>query len=127
MQKRLYALVGLLWLFSSFNLATAQQKTQVCKRVTKTEFNEKLNSLKDVQLVDVRTPGEFSRGTIQGAVNIDYSNPEFVNNIKKLDKTKPTLIFCQAGGRSAAALKKFEALGFEFVLELEGGYGNWAR
>jgi rhodanese-related sulfurtransferase len=127
MHKRIFALVGLLWLAASYNPALSQDNKQVCKRVTKTEFKEKLSSLKDYQLIDVRTPGEFNRGTIEGAKNINYNSPDFVKEIKKLDKTKPTFIFCQVGGRSSAALKKFQALGFEYVLELQGGYGNWIR
>lgn len=123
----MFALVGLVWLVASINSAYSQEKQQVCKRVSKTEFKEKLSSLEDYQLIDVRTAGEFNNGTIEGAKNINYYETDFVDQIKQLDKTKPTLIFCQAGGRSAAALKKFEALGFEYVLELEGGYGNWIR
>lgn len=101
------------------------QSENTIKRVNKKEFADKLDALKDVQLIDVRTAGEYSRGTIREAVNIDYNSKEFEDLISKLDKTKPTLIFCQSGGRSARALQKFKAIGFEYVLELEGGYGGW--
>ncbi len=100
-------------------------KKQVAKRVTQTEFKQKLKSLKNVQLIDVRTKGEFSRGTIEGAVNIDYNSSSFKTMIGKLDRSKPTMIFCHSGGRSSAALRQFKALKFEYVLELEGGYSHW--
>lgn len=120
------ALLGAFWLGTAF-LLPQQAKVQVCKRVSKTEFKSKLNSLKDVQLIDVRTPGEFQRGTIDGAINIDYTASNFTEMIGLLDKNKPTLIFCQSGGRSTAALKKFKSLGFDHVLELEGGYSAWKK
>ena len=126
MKRSFFVLMGLLWLAASF-AAPLQNKEQVCKRVSKTEFKEKLGSLEDVQLIDVRTAGEYQKGTIENAINIDYTASNFVEMINMLDKTKPTLIFCQAGGRSAAALKKFRAQGFVYVLELEGGYGSWNR
>jgi rhodanese-related sulfurtransferase len=102
-----------------------EQTGKTVKRVSKKEFKEKLAELKDVQLIDVRTPGEFKQGTIEGARNIDFRSEDFETEISKLDKSKPVMIFCQAGGRSARALNQFEDLGFTFVLELEGGYGNW--
>jgi rhodanese-related sulfurtransferase len=104
-----------------------QQEQNVAKRVSKKEFYDKLNSLDEVQLIDVRTPGEFKNGTIKGAVNYDFNSENFDALISKLDPTKPTLIFCQAGGRSAKALLKFKTLNFAYVLELEGGYSNWIR
>lgn len=102
-----------------------EQSEKTVKRVSKKEFKEKLAKLEDVQLIDVRTPGEFKGGTIKGAKNIDFRSENFETEISKLDKSKPVMIFCQAGGRSARALTQFEELGFTFVLELEGGYGNW--
>ncbi|MEP2502076.1 MAG: rhodanese-like domain-containing protein [Crocinitomicaceae bacterium] len=98
---------------------------QIAKRVSQTEFKQKLQTLKNVQLIDVRTAGEFNRGTIEGAVNIDYNSSSFKTQIGKLDRSMPTLIFCHSGGRSAQALRQFKALNFEYVLELEGGFSHW--
>ena len=109
-------------------LSCAQSSTDsetVTKRISKSEFKEKMDSLEEYQLVDVRTPGEYQGGTIDNAVNIDYTSSDFEVRINELDKSTPVLIFCQAGGRSTKALKVFEQNGFEVVYELEGGYGNW--
>ena len=109
--------------------ATFQQDEHhhLAKRVSQSEFKEKLKSLKDVQLIDVRTEREFKAGTIDGAVNIDFNSEDFKMLISKLDRSKPTLIFCHSGGRSAQALKQFAALHFDYVLELEGGYAKWVQ
>ena len=102
-----------------------EQAANTIKRVTKAEFKKYLESHENVQLIDVRTPGEFGGGTIKGAKNIDFYDPNFKAEIAKLDKDVPTLIFCKSGGRSAKALQQFKAEGFQYVLELEGGYSNW--
>ena len=121
------ALTGAFGILDSRPNSQLQQVKQVIKRVSKKEFKEKLNTLNDVQLIDVRTPGEFKGGTIKGAINIDYNSSSFNALIAQLDKTKPTLIFCHSGGRSAKALQKFKLINFEYVLELEGGYSAWIK
>lgn len=78
-----------------------------------------------IQVVDVRTASEFSGGTIGDAVNIDFLSADFKAKIGALDKSKKTLIFCQAGGRSGKAGAIMEELGFETVVDLSGGYGGW--
>ncbi|MCB9188320.1 MAG: rhodanese-like domain-containing protein [Flavobacteriales bacterium] len=127
--KKVILAIGLLSggvFFSTTVLAQGiEQSAQTIKRVTKTEFKDYLDKHDKVQLIDVRTPGEFGGGTIDGAKNIDFNNPNFKSEIAKLDKDVPTLIFCRSGGRSAKALQIFKAEGFDYVLELEGGYLNW--
>lgn len=94
-------------------------------RVKKAEFKAFMADHDNYFLMDIRTPREFNNGTIEGAVNINYSNPNFEAELNKLDKTQPILMFCQSGGRSGRALSIFKSLGFEHVLELQGGYANY--
>jgi thioredoxin 1 len=77
------------------------------------------------QLIDVRTPGEFKGGHIEGAINIDFNSSNFKQNIEKLDKETPVFVYCLSGGRSSAAVSVFESLGFKNVTELEGGMMAW--
>lgn len=76
-------------------------------------------------IVDVRTADEFKDGHIKGAKNIDIMSSDFEAQLTKLDKTQPTLVHCQAGGRSMRALKVFEKLGFEHLIHLDEGFGGW--
>ena len=76
-------------------------------------------------VVDVRTSDEFKDGHIKGAKNIDIMSSDFEKQLGKLDKTQPTLIHCQAGGRSTRALKSFEKLGFTNLIHLDDGFGGW--
>ena len=58
------------------------------------EFENHLKITKDAQLIDVRTPREFEKHHIAGAKNIDFLNPGFRREIKKLDKSKPIMVYC---------------------------------
>ncbi len=78
-----------------------------------------------VAIIDVRTADEFKDGHIKGAQNIDIMAADFETQLTKLDKTQPTLVHCQAGGRSMRALKVFEKLGFKNLIHLDEGFGGW--
>jgi rhodanese-related sulfurtransferase len=90
------------------------------------EFEEKLKD-KNCVVLDVRTPEEFSSGYIRGAKNINFLSANFRNEISKLDKNKPYLIYCASGGRSAAACKIMTDLGFKEVYNLKGGINAWKK
>lgn len=77
-------------------------------------------------LIDVRTPGEFSSGTIQGAKNLDVMSSDFGEQIGKLDKSKEYFLFCRSGGRSAHACNIMAGRGFR-VSNLQGGISAWPR
>ncbi len=90
-------------------------------------YKEKIENSIAVQLVDVRTPAEYSAGHIDQALNIDYNAPAFEQRIQTLDKTKPVYIYCQSGGRSSRAAKVMQSLGFQQIYDLQGGYLAWQR
>lgn len=80
---------------------------------------------KGVQLVDVRTPGEFSQGHIEGAANIDVEAAGFKEAVAGLDKNKPVAVYCRKGGRSHTASLILKEMGFRKVYDLKGGYTAW--
>ena len=53
----------------------------------------------DVQLIDVRTSEEFSRGSIKGAKNIDYNSEHFIDKISKLDRDRHCLLYTSPSPR----------------------------
>ena len=74
------------------------------------------------QLLDVRTLDEFNSGHLEGAINIDIWTPHFIKEVKShFDKTKPLLVYCAGGGRSAMAAKDLRKKGFRLIYDLEGG------
>lgn len=90
-----------------------------------TVFAQKLKEQPKWPLVDVRTPAEFSKGHLPGAVNIDWNNPDFEKMILALDKDTPVLVYCQSGKRSVTAVARMRELGFTKVTEMEGGFLQW--
>ncbi|MCF0245439.1 MAG: rhodanese-like domain-containing protein [Ileibacterium sp.] len=75
-------------------------------------------------LIDVRTPEEYSRGHIPGAINIPN---ETITNIppKQLpDKNAEILSYCQSGMRSEQAVTKLKSMGYANVKNI-GGIMNW--
>jgi thioredoxin 1 len=89
------------------------------------DFLEKMKNTVPNQIVDVRTPGEFSGGKIEGALNLDWNGVEFKNQAATLDKNIPVFVYCLSGGRSSAAADYFRSEGFKNVIELSGGMMKW--
>ncbi len=86
---------------------------------------EKKMTQPEVQLVDVRTPEEFSEGHLENAINIDVTADDFDAKVASLDKEKPVMVYCKSGGRSARASARLKELGFKTITDLEGGITNW--
>ena len=70
-------------------------------------------------IVDVRTPEEFSRGTLPGAVNIPVDTLR--TRFASLDRTKPFAVLCQVGLRGHIATRLLTQNGFT-VHNIKGGY-----
>jgi phage shock protein E len=76
-------------------------------------------------VIDVRTPEEYTTGHLANALNIDYKAASFREEIGKLDKSKPYLVYCRSGKRAAEAVKIMDGLGFTDVKNLAGGILAW--
>ncbi|MBK8041595.1 MAG: rhodanese-like domain-containing protein [Haliscomenobacter sp.] len=93
--------------------------------LTASEFKAKI-AQKGVQIVDVRTAGEFASGHISGAKNIDATSYGFENQAgSQLDKNQPVAVYCRSGVRSARAAAALRRMGFKTVYDLRGGYLAW--
>ncbi len=80
-----------------------------------------------IQLIDVRTPGEFEDGHIPGAVNVNFGNENFSTMIEKLDNSVPVYIYCRSGNRSRKSSKYFMEKGFKSIIDLNGGYKAYKK
>jgi len=91
------------------------------------DFEKGLNA-KEIQLLDVRTAGEFRNGHIKGSLQANWNNErEFSDRTASLDKSKPVYVYCLSGGRSRAAAAWLVENGFKNVVNLEGGFNSWKR
>lgn len=74
-------------------------------------------------LIDVRSPGEFGSGHIDGARNIPVE--EIGERSSEVgSKDKPVVVYCRSGMRSAQAKSTLEEAGFTQVYNL-GGMSRW--
>jgi molybdopterin/thiamine biosynthesis adenylyltransferase/rhodanese-related sulfurtransferase len=78
-------------------------------------------------VVDVRERDEWEEGHLPRAVHIPRGNLESRIEGAVPDKSRPVLLYCSGGNRSAFAAKTLEELGYENVLSLAGGFTDWKR
>lgn len=101
------------------------QTTTYKAKLTPLEFSEKMKTLPDAPVIDVRTPAEFAEGHVINALNYDWNGSIFDQQIQGLDKSKPVLVYCRSGSRSAAAAAHMRTIGFKEVYEMDGGFMDW--
>ena len=87
-------------------------------------FSQK-TSESGVVTLDVRTPGEFMVGHIQGAINIDVEGLQFETEIAKLDKSATYAVYCHSGRRSGIAVETMSKDGFKSLFNLTNGITDW--
>jgi glyoxylase-like metal-dependent hydrolase (beta-lactamase superfamily II)/rhodanese-related sulfurtransferase len=96
---------------------------ETASRFTPEQLVELLYTEPDLQLVDVRNPGETADGVIPGAREIPL--PAFTDSIESLDYRAPVVTYCASGYRSLVAASLLRASGFHAVADLLGGYDAW--
>jgi hydroxyacylglutathione hydrolase len=105
-------------------LASRPELTERLSRLTVRELEERRRDLPDLQLVDVRNPGEVALGMIPGALPTPL--PHLTDALEQLDPTRPTVVYCQGSARSAVAASVLASHGFADVSDVLGGYDAWS-
>lgn len=90
------------------------------------EFVKTYKANPNGQLLDVRTPGEWSQGKIESSALINFNDAKFEQNLSELDKTEPVFVYCAVGGRSARAAQILNKNGFKVYNLTGAGYGQLA-
>jgi rhodanese-related sulfurtransferase len=85
----------------------------------------KLIENEEIIILDVRAPWEFAEGHIKNAKNLDFTDPDFSENLRKFDKDKKYLVYCKTGRRGKMALEAMANAGFNNLYNLIGGYEAW--
>lgn len=96
------------------------------KRATVLEVTQLINRGKTV-IVDVRSAEEFATGHLPDAKNIPLQ--ELAKRLGELEKfkTRPIVVVCQKGSRSATAVGLLGKAGFAEATSLEGGLDEWKK
>lgn len=119
MMTRLFSLVLAVLLFSSCT-SSAQNSVNI------DEFEKKINA-ENVQVLDVRTMGEYNSGYIKNSLQADWNNrAQFDDRTQHLDKSKPVYVYCASGVRSDRAAAVLRAKGYT-AINMEGGLNAWKK
>ncbi len=86
------------------------------------ELNERKDSL---QIVDVRSPGEWKKGHVPGAQHIFV--PELAKRMAELDRNKPTAVYCGSGYRASIVASILKPQGFTDLWNVPGSWEAWKK
>lgn len=107
-------------------LSTSNGIAQQSANLTVGDFEKAVNQ-PDIQVLDVRTLGEFQSGHLKDAFLADWTNQQqFTDRVQSLDKSKPVYTYCLSGARSGAAASWLREKGYR-AFNLEGGIAAWKR
>jgi sulfur-carrier protein adenylyltransferase/sulfurtransferase len=103
-----------------------QQVRSEISEIDAAHARERIESGEPV-VVDVREQDEWDEGHVPGAVHVPRGHLE--SRIERLapDTSRPVVVYCSAGNRSAFAAKTLTDLGYEDVVSLAGGFTDWKR
>lgn len=105
------------------NIAGFVAENILSKRIKMFNWDEATSVDDDNVLLDVRTPEEFSKGNIEGSINIPVD--ELRSRIDELPQSKAIYVYCQIGLRGYLASRILLQNGFDAVFNLSGGYRLW--
>lgn len=100
-----------------------QGDVQIASRLTAKAFDQRVAELGDLQIVDVRNPGEVAAGTVPNAIAIPVG--QLPSRLAELDPARPTVVYCAGGYRSSVAASLLRRNGFVDVSDILGGFGAW--
>jgi glyoxylase-like metal-dependent hydrolase (beta-lactamase superfamily II)/rhodanese-related sulfurtransferase len=104
-------------------LKSRLELTVTTERVSAPFAAELLSSPRQPLAVDVRTAREREQKYIAGSLGIPLNH--LVENLEKLPKDRPLLVYCAGGYRSSIAASLLQCSGFELVSEIAGGIAGW--
>ena len=102
---------------------------QIKGEITEVDASRARDSISEsgAAVVDVREREEWDEGHLPGAVHVPRGNLESRIEAAVPDKSRPVVLYCASGNRSAFAAKSLEELGYENVVSLAGGFTDWKR
>jgi rhodanese-related sulfurtransferase len=83
---------------------------------------------RELALLDVRTPGEYEVGHIEGALNVPvYELDDKLDEVREFQNGRELVVYCEVGGRTRKAAAMLQAAGFEHVVQYIPGMREWRQ
>jgi hydroxyacylglutathione hydrolase len=105
------------------SLKSRQELTVSTERVSAPFASELLSSPQPPVAIDVRTPREREQKHLAGSLSIPLNH--LLENLEKIPKDRPLLVYCAGGYRSSIAASLLQRNGFQGVREIAGGIVSW--
>ncbi len=106
-------------------MAVVTQVWAAEKNISAREARTLLDTNKNVYLLDVRTPQEYSQGRLAGSVLIPIG--EFERRIREVPKNKTIVVYCAVGSRSKPVAGFLAQQGYKDVYNMTDGIVGWYR
>jgi rhodanese-related sulfurtransferase len=120
-------LVVLCTLLTACGSAGESPRPAASGEIATAELAERLEAGEALVLLDVRTPGEFHQGHIEGAINIPvYSLDQRLDELEEF-RDRTVVAYCEVGPRAVSAVRTLEANGFADVVLYRAGMSEWRR
>ncbi len=97
------------------NISVAESLTLIAENIDNPNF----------VILDVRSPGEHNPTHIEGAINRNFNDSDFSDQLLALNPNKTYLIHCASGGRSGQAFNTMQTMEFVEVFNMLGGMNAW--
>ena len=104
-------------------LAANPDRAEPARRMPAVEVAAWMSDDDELQVLDIRNPGEQADGVIAGAVSIPLAR--LLDGMDALDAGRPVVVYCAGGYRSSIGASLLRANGHERVADLIGGFGAW--
>lgn len=118
--SRSLALIGIDRISGYFDAAEIRG-TSTIPQITAADLAPRLGA---VTVIDVRSANEWARGHLPGARHIPLGY--LADRADEIPRSRPVVVQCQSGARSAIASSILERLGVADVSNLAGGFSGWA-
>ena len=91
-----------------------------------------LMNAEDALLIDIRETAELSKGSVPLAEHIPMSTIDgqiepIIKRASAGKKSRPVILMCASGWRSAQVGKRFRRAGLDQVYSLDGGFDAWKQ
>ena len=95
------------------------------ERIGQMSVHELAERKSSLQVLDVRSPGEWKKGHVPGARHIFV--PELRDRMNEIDRNKPTAVYCGSGYRASIATSILKPQGFKELWNVPGSWEAWKK
>jgi sulfur-carrier protein adenylyltransferase/sulfurtransferase len=95
------------------------------EEISAQDLKQWMDEGEEIKVIDIRERDEFVQGHLPNATFIPRGFLELQIEQHQNDRSKPVVVYCAGGVRSALAARNLKEMGYERVISLIGGFNGW--